>query len=182
MFGPPGQMLPSTRATGLEAPIPLAPKVLLRLTVLSAIRTVAIATAVPCWLIYTFVPGAPRSLHGIALLLGVIAGTAVTWLWITRPQGSVHRMPSGERWLFLVKAHPRFIEALNRSRIAPESCFSRDRKWYWDGGSWVSNELPDERWGTFLGGLDTPGLWQVRVGIVISWVLIGALAWWSSNR
>jgi hypothetical protein len=179
LFAPPGQTAILGRAGTMRVRLPLSRGWLTRLAILIAVRAVGLAVALPFLLILLFLPSPPsaaRPLVYAGLFVGAIAGT---WMWLAQPKGSVHRLPTGQAWLLLVGAHPAFVDAVNRSRAAGAAVFSADRKQWWDGSRWVSNDMPERWWLAQMNTYDKR--WQFIVGALVVF-LVGSVAWWSFHR
>ena len=118
------------------------------LTGLLALRAIGLAVALPLYLVSFLLTQSRPPIALAALAVSLVAGL---WTWLEQPKGSVHSLPTGQRWLLLVGAHPEFVDALNRSRSEPAAVFSPDGKWWWSGSTWVSNVFPELWWRRYLG-------------------------------
>ena len=150
-FAPPGKFAIAGWKTTIRVRLPMTKSWLDGFTVLLALRTIGLAVAMPCYLVSYLLPQSTAPLRSIAFVALTVSAVAALVTQLEQPKGSVHTLPSGQRWVLLVGAHPAFVDAMTRSRSAQVAVFSADRKWWWSGSAWMNNLFPELWWRRYLG-------------------------------
>ena len=161
--------------------LPLARGWLTAFALMFSIRSIALAIALPCWLV-SLLPNVGPGIRVVATIALWIGGAAYVGYWYMQPRGSIHSLPTGQTWLLLAGVHPFFVEAVLSSRPCGPLVFSPDGRWFWDGRAWLNNDLPENKWVGFLSRAGARPWWQSTVVALVVFVAVGVLAWWSFHR